>query len=64
MDKRTYYKIVSVVFGIIAVAHLARVFYGWEAVIADVVIPLWVSWAAVLIAGYLSVRGWQLAKSK
>ena len=62
MNKQNYYKIVSVIFGVIAVLHLARALYGLEAVIADVVIPVWVSWVGVLIAGYLSVRGWQFAK--
>lgn len=62
MNKKTYYFSVSVVFTIVAAAHLARIVYGWEAILGGVVIPMWASWAAVLIAGYLAVRGWQFAK--
>ena len=61
MSKKAYYLSVSVIFAIIAVLHLARALYGWEAVIGGVSIPVWVSWAAVVIAGYLAVRGWQFA---
>ena len=64
MDKKTYYTIVSGIFGIITLAHIARVLYGWDAQIGDIVIPMWASYAAILIAGYLSIRGWQFAKGK
>ncbi len=62
MNKKSYYKIVSVIFAIITALHLLRAVNGWEATLAGVSVPLWISWAAVLIAGYLSVRGWQFAK--
>ena len=32
--------------------------------IAGADVPLWVSWPAVAIAGYLGVRGWQLANKR
>ena len=64
MDKKTYYTLASFIFGVIAILHVARVLYGWEAQIGDIVIPMWASYAAILIAGYLSVRGWQFAKGK
>jgi len=62
MDKKVYYKTVSTIFLIIGILHLLRIFQGWEAVIGGVVIPLWASWAAVIIAGYLSYRGFSLSK--
>lgn len=64
MSNKTYYQTVSIIFLIIGVAHAARALNGWEAVIAGVVVPIWASWAAVAIAGYLAVRGWQLANGK
>jgi uncharacterized protein YsxB (DUF464 family) len=62
MDKKTYYQVVTVVFAVIAVGHALRVYYGWEAVIAGVAVPAWVSIVAVFVAGYLAVRGWQFAR--
>lgn len=59
MKKRQkYYLITAIVFTIIAVVHLIRGFAGWEANMGGVDIPLWVSWVAVVIAGYLAVRGY------
>jgi hypothetical protein len=64
MDKKTYYQVVSVIFLVVGLLHLARIFYGWEAIMGGVTIPMWFSWAAVLIASYLTVRGWQFAKKR
>jgi len=56
-NRKTYYQVASLVFLIVAVLHALRLIYGWSAEIAGVTIPLWVSGAAVIIAGYLSYRG-------
>lgn len=62
MSKQTYYYTVSGVFFLVGTLHLVRVLNGWEAVIAGVIIPMWASWAAVVLAGYLAVRGYQFGK--
>jgi purine-cytosine permease-like protein len=64
MDNKTYYQAVAIIFAIIAIGHAARLYNGWVAVIGSIIVPLWVSWVAVLIAGYLAVRGWQFAQKK
>ncbi len=56
-NRKTYYEVTSLIFLIVAVLHAMRLLYGWDAVIGDVMVPLWASWAAVLIAGYLAYRG-------
>lgn len=61
MAVKLYYKTVAIVFGTIAIVHLARITGEWEAMIGGWPVPMWVSWAAVIIAGYLSVRGFQIA---
>lgn len=62
MKKKTYYTIASVLFAVIAVGHALRALYEWEAVVGGVGIPVWFSWVAVALAGYLAVRGFQFAK--
>lgn len=62
MPKKTYYRTVSVLFFIIAVVHLLRVVYGWGAVVNDIVVPFWVSWVVVLVAGYLAFEGFKFNK--
>ena len=51
----------SYYFTVIAIAHLARIIFVLEASIAGYAIPLWVSGAAVMIAGYLATRGFMEA---
>lgn len=64
MNRKTYYNTVALVFLIVAILHLLRAINGWEATIANNIIPIWVSWVAVLVAGYLSLRGFGLARQK
>lgn len=64
MKNKTFYQTVAIVFFLIAIAHVARLVYGWEAIIEGVEVPLWVSGAAALIAGYLAIRGWQFANKR
>lgn len=62
MSKQTFYYVVSGIFLLVAVAHLLRAFYGWEAVIAGIAIPVSFSWGAVLLAGYLAYRSYSFGK--
>lgn len=53
------------IFILIAVVHLLRLIYGWEATVNSVVIPMWVSVMGLLIAGVLAYFLWREAyKSK
>ncbi|MGH8711118.1 MAG: hypothetical protein ACREVA_07350 [Burkholderiales bacterium] len=53
------------IFILIAVVHLLRLIYGWEANVNSVVIPMWVSVMGLLIAGVLAYFLWREAyKSK
>lgn len=62
MDKNTYYLVVGLIFLIIAVVHLLRVFYGWNWEIGGWAAPLWVSWLAVVVGGLLSYQSFQFRK--
>ncbi|MDO8429933.1 MAG: hypothetical protein Q7S73_01025 [bacterium] len=50
---KPFSKVAALVFGLITILHLARLFYGWGAVIGGWVVPMWLSWVAVLLAGLL-----------
>lgn len=62
MMKNNFVSVVSFIFLIIGVLHALRLFYGWEAQIGNVAISMWASWAAVLVAFYLSFQGFRLRK--
>ncbi|PIR85049.1 hypothetical protein COU15_02650 [Candidatus Kaiserbacteria bacterium CG10_big_fil_rev_8_21_14_0_10_45_20] len=57
MDTKTYYKVASSLFLIVGLAHLVRALYGWEAIVAGVIVPVWFSWVAAVVVLYLSYRG-------
>lgn len=56
---KTYITVTAGIFTLIALLHLARIIYGWEAVIGDVEVPLWASWLAVFASGVLAFEGWK-----
>jgi hypothetical protein len=55
--------IAVVVFALIAVLHLVRLFTGWEVVFDGLVVPVWVSLAGMLVAGGLAVMVWREART-
>jgi hypothetical protein len=50
-------------FALIAVAHLFRLFAGWEVVVAGYVIPVWVSQVGLVVAAGLAVMVWREARA-
>ena len=62
MDKKTYLYTVTTLFFIITLLHILRVLSASEVTIGGVTIPMWCSWVAVLLAGYLVFQGYRLAK--
>lgn len=62
MKQKTYLTLTPLVFLVIAAVHLIRVWKGWDVTVGDNDIQLWVSWAAVVVAGYLSYSGYQINK--
>jgi hypothetical protein len=48
-----------VIFAIVALMHVLRLLLGWNATIAGTEIPMWVSVAALVIAGGLAIGLWR-----
>lgn len=57
MTNNTYCKTTGTVFAVIAVLHALRLLYGWEAMIGGWSVPMWLSVAAVVFAGWLAWSG-------
>ena len=62
MNQKRFTLAAGVVFALVAVLHLLRLVFGWEAVIGGWNVPLWISWAAIAIAGYLAYTAFTLEK--
>jgi len=60
-NNKWYFTASSIIFTVVAIAHLGRIIFMLDASVAGYVIPLWVSGAAVVIAGYLATRGFMEA---
>jgi hypothetical protein len=61
MDQRTFNAVASVIFVVVALLHLLRIYMGWPIVIASLTVPMWVSWIGLVVAGSLSYFGLSLA---
>ena len=57
---RAYMQITCVVFGIVALVHLARLILDWPVQVADWVVPNWISGVAILVAAALCVWAFRL----
>ena len=61
MSQNTFTIIASVIFGVVALFHVLRIFLGWPAVIGGWTVPMWLSWIGLVVAGGLSYFGIKLA---
>jgi hypothetical protein len=62
--ERTFLKLIGLLFLIVAVLHLARLVFGWNLILGDAVVPIWVSWLGFIIPGYLSYTSFHFALKK
>jgi hypothetical protein len=62
MDRKRYPRFVAIIFSIIAILHGLRFIFGWEAVIAGLVMPIWLSAVVVFVAGCLAYYGYKFGK--
>jgi len=53
--------IAIILFGLIALVHLLRLFMGWEVVVTGHVIPIWWSGLGLVVAGGLALMLWREA---
>ncbi len=54
MNQNTFRVTAGMVFSLITVLHVARLLWRWEAVIGGWHVPIWVSWIAIGLFGYLA----------
>lgn len=57
MSARGYARLAAVVFTIVAVLQLLRALTGFEIAVGGEVMPLWPSWVAAVVAGFLAYLG-------
>ena len=63
MNQKTFVRTAGVVFSLVAVLHALRLLLGWDAVIGGWSVPMWLSWLALAVAGYLAYTAFNVHKS-
>ena len=54
MTNNSFRKTAGTVFAVVAVVHALRVVNGWEVMIGGWAMPMWLSWLAVVLIGWLA----------
>jgi hypothetical protein len=62
MDAKAFSLVAGVIFTLVALFHLVRIFMEWTVIIGDWPIPMWVSWIALVVAGGLALLGLRLSE--
>ncbi len=62
MTQNVYLRVTGFIFLLIAILHLLRLVFGWEAVIVERAVPHWLSVVALIVAGYLAYEGFRLGR--
>jgi hypothetical protein len=62
MDEKTFSLVAGIVFGLVALFHLVRIFAQWPLIIGDWSVPKSVSWVALIVAGGLALLGLRLGQ--
>lgn len=62
LNQKTYLQVTGLLLTVGAVVHLLRALMGWDVVLAGQIIPAWVSWIGLVVAGYLAYSAYKLMK--
>jgi len=64
MDAKTFSLVAGLIFALVALLHLVRIFEEWPVIIGDWSVPKSVSWVALIVAGGLALLGLRLSAKR
>jgi hypothetical protein len=59
MDRKTFCMLAGIIFTLVALFHLVRIYMDWPVMIADWSVPKWLSWVGLIVAGGLALFGFR-----
>jgi hypothetical protein len=62
MAAHKFAQLAAVIFAIIALLQLLRAITGFEIVVGGEIMPVWPSWIAAIVAGFLAYLGFTASK--
>lgn len=57
MNQSTFLKVSGLIFLVVALVHLWRAVSGVDIMFGETLVPMWLSWLAVIFIGFLSYQG-------
>jgi hypothetical protein len=63
MSQKTFCFVAGLIFLLVTFMHAMRLVLRWDAMIGGWMVPIWVSWVGVLLAGYLAFEGLRKSRS-
>lgn len=62
MKQETYIKATGLIFSVITVLHVLRLIFGWDAVLGGWQVPVWLSFIAAALGGFLAYSAFKFSK--
>ena len=62
MDLKHFSLVAGVIFAVLALLQLVRIFMQWTVIIGDWSVPKSVSWVALIVSGGLALLGFRLGQ--
>ena len=62
MSQKTFSRVAGVFFSLVALGHVLRIAFGASVVVEGFSIPMWASWIALVVTGFLAYEGFQGAR--
>ncbi len=62
MKDKTFELIAGAIFSLISLGHLTRIVRGVDFRFGEWAAPMWISWVALVVMGFLAYQGFRLAR--
>ncbi len=60
MSEKTFVRVASIIFALVALVHLVRILMGWPVIIGTWALPMWVSWIGAVVTAALALIGFRI----
>ena len=64
MGRKTFCMLAGIIFTLVALFHLVRIYMDWPVMIADWSVPKWVSWVGLIVAGGLAILAFRFTANE
>jgi uncharacterized membrane protein YecN with MAPEG domain len=63
-SQRTGLRVAAVIFGIVAIGHIARLLAHSKVLVGRFTVPMELSWVALIVSGLLCIWMWRLSATR